>query len=72
MQRFTAVHIQSVQSHLFHHRVQKNQESVDQYAQELRKLFKRAYPGLDKAKDQEGESVLTSRFVAGLQVSLQD
>ena len=65
MQLFTAVHIQSVQSTYFTigFRITR---SVDQYAQELRKLFKRVYPGLEKAKNQECKSVLTSRLVASL------
>ena len=37
--RFTPVRLQSVQSSLFHDRKQKPQETVDAYAQDLRRLF---------------------------------
>lgn len=42
--RFTLVRLQSVQSTLFHERKQRDNESVDNYAQDLRKLFRLAYP----------------------------
>ena len=42
-QRFTPVRIQSVQSSKFHERMQRPTESVDSYAQDLRKLFYQAY-----------------------------
>ena len=71
-QRFTAVHVRSVQGSLFHPRTQKPQESVDEYLQELKILFKRAYPKLAKDQDEVGESVLTLRFVAGLRSELQE
>ena len=41
---FTPVRIGAVQSSLFHDRRQKERESVDDYAQDLRKLFYKAYP----------------------------
>ena len=40
--RFTPVRIQSVQSSIFHERKQHTNESVDDYAQDLCKLFNRA------------------------------
>ena len=52
--RFKPVHLSSVQSQLFHERRQKTNESVDEYAQELRKLFRRAYVGVS-AGGPEGE-----------------
>ena len=42
--RFTPVRIQSVQSELFHSRKQQNQEKVDEYAQDLSRLYQKAYP----------------------------
>ena len=67
--RFTPVRIQSVQSSQFHDRRQKQQETVDGYAQDLRKLFYRAYPraqqGTQELEDM-GQSVLTYQFVSGL------
>ena len=64
--------MRSVQGSLFHRRTQKPQESVDEYLQELKILFKRAYLKLAKDQDEEGESVLTLRFVAGLRGELQE
>ena len=42
--QFTPVRIQAVHSNLFHQRQQEESETVDHYAQELRKLFYKAYP----------------------------
>lgn len=42
--RFTPVRIQGVDTSLFHERKQKPGESVDAYAQELRRLHHKAYP----------------------------
>ena len=67
--RFTPVRIQSVQSSQFHDRRQKPQETVDGYAQDLRRLFHRAYPraqqGAQELEDM-GQSVLAYQFVSGL------
>ena len=43
-QRFTPVRIQSVQSGLLHSRRQKVNEKVDDYAQDLSRLYQEAYP----------------------------
>ena len=59
LKRFTAVHVQSVQGNLFNQRSQKASESVDEYAQELRTLFRRAYSKLERDHEGEGGSVLT-------------
>ena len=42
--RFSPVRIQGVDTSLFHERKQGEGESVDQYAQELRRLHQKAYP----------------------------
>ena len=42
--RLTRVRIQGVQTSLFHDRQQQNSESVDKFAQDLRKLYNKAYP----------------------------
>ena len=68
--RFTPVNIQAVQSSLFHDRRQGAQESVDSYAQELKRLFYKAYPKTlqaGQATEEMGQSVLSSQFVTGLQ-----
>ena len=54
---------------MFHQRNQKTGESVDQYAQDLRKLFYKAYPRADQGSEEAeglGLSVLAYQFVAGL------
>ena len=65
--RFTPIHIQSVQSSIFHERKQRATESVDDYAQDLRKLFHCAYSSsLDGGEAEEmGKSVLAYQFVVG-------
>ena len=67
--RFMPVRLQSVQSSMFHERKQKSDESVDAYAQDLRRLFHLAYPkaqqGTQEAESM-GRSVLAYQFVAGL------
>ena len=58
---------------MFHQRRQGPDESVDEYAQELRKLFSKAYPptyhGTPEA-ELLGKSVLSNQFVAGLEPGL--
>lgn len=72
--RFTPVRIQSVQTSLFHDRKQKEKESVDSYAQDLKALFFKAYPQTQEgsaAAESMGRSVLSSQFVAGLNPALK-
>ena len=67
--RFTPVRIGAVQSSLFHDRRQREKESVDDYAQELRKLFYKAYPQAMQgttALEDISKSILCNQFVAGL------
>ena len=66
--RFTPVYIQSVQSSIFHERKQCTNENVDDYAQDLCKLFNRAYSNAQSGGEAEamGKSVLSNQFVAGL------
>ena len=68
MKPFTPVHVQSA---LFHERAQKQGESVDIYAQELKKLYHNAYPKVAHDGREKGRAVLASRFVAGSMHSLQ-
>ena len=72
MARFTPVWLQAIHSNLFHQR--RQEETVDHYAQESRKLFYRAYPRASQATEQAerfGKSVLVYQFVAGLKWSIQ-
>ena len=54
-ERFTPVRIQAVHSNLFHQRRQETGETVNRYAQDLRRLFYKAYPrasqGTEEAED---------------------
>ena len=74
-ERFMPVRLKAVESSLFHERKQKENETVDSYAQELRKLFYRAYP---KAKQGDGETesmakdILAYQFVAGLKLEIKE
>ena len=67
-QRFIPVRIQAVQSSRFHERRQEAKETVDSYAQELRKLFYQAYSSASgtEGADRMGQSVLSYQFIAGL------
>ena len=67
--RFTPVRIQSVQSELFHSRKQQAQEKVDEYAQDLSRLYQKAYPQARQGTGETevmGKTVLAYQFVAGL------
>ena len=59
---------------LFHERKQKVGETVDQYAQELRRLYQKAYPeSLQGSEDVErmGKTLLASQFLAGLRIEIK-
>jgi len=59
--------LQAIHSNLFHQRKQEEGEAVNQYVQELRKLFYKAYPKANQATARGfGKSVLAYQFVAGL------
>ena len=72
--RFTPVQIQAVQSSLFHDRKQQHHVTVDEYAQDVRRLFYQAYPraqqGTQETEDM-GRSVLAYQFVAELRSNLK-
>ena len=64
---FNPVYLQSVQSELFHE--WKNNERVDDYAQDLNQLYQKAYlQASQEIMDTEhmGKTVLAYQFVAGL------
>ena len=72
--RFTPVQLTAVQTQLFHSRRQNHGESVDNFAQELRKLYAKAYgsaTGANPQADQVGQIVLVNQFVAGLRPDIQ-
>ena len=67
--RFTPVHLSAVQTSMFHDRKQGEKETVDSYAQDLRRLFHRAYPSSQRGGQEAKaivQNVLTNQFVAGL------
>lgn len=66
--------IKSVQSELFHERKQKPKESVEEYAQDLNRLYQHAYPYSKRgSEDAErmGQTVLAYQFVAGLKPEIR-
>ena len=72
--RFTPVCIQAVQCSLFHERKQSGKESVDDFSQDLRKLFAHAYPKVEQGSREAeamGKSVLANQFVAGLRSEIK-
>ena len=72
--RFTPVKLTAIQSQLFHDRQQGFKETVDEFAQDLKKLFARAYPGVGRGgpeAEKMGQSVLTNKFIAGLRSDLK-
>ncbi len=72
--RFTPVNMKSVQSSRFHDRKQQEAKTVDNYAQELKKLFYRAYPATQQGSQEAeamGRSVLACQFVAGLRNTIK-
>ena len=71
VKRFTPVRLQAVQSSQFHEWKQKPQEPVDDYAQDLRRLFHRAYPTAQRGSretEEMGQSVLSNHFTSGLKL----
>ena len=72
--RFTPVQLTAIQTQLFHDRVQNNKESVDDYAQALRKLFKKSYSSLLRRRSESepmAQMVLVNQFISGLRPSLK-
>ena len=67
--RFTPVRIQALESSIFRERKQKTGELVDAYAQDLQRLFQKAYPNaLQGSEDARamGRAVLSNQFIGGL------
>ena len=67
--RFTPVQLTAVQTQLFHERKQGPQESADDFAEELKRLFAKAYDGRSRGTPEAesmGETILANQFVAGL------
>ena len=74
MERFKPVRIKSVQSGLFYERKQKSKESVEEYAQDLNRLYQRAYPHSKRGSTDSkrmGQMVLAYQFVAGLKPEIR-
>ena len=71
---FTPVQFTAVQTQLFHERRQGPRESVDEFAQELRKLFSNAYSRSTRGGPEAealGQSMLSNHFVMGLRPELK-
>jgi hypothetical protein len=71
MRRFTPVQLTAVQTQLFHTRLQGDKESVEQFVQDLRKLFNRAYARDGLQAERIGQILLANQFVAGLRPELK-
>ena len=72
--RFKPVVLTAVQSQLFHSRRQGQKESVDDFAQDLRKLHAKAYATSTSANleaEKVGQIVLVNQFISGLRPELQ-
>ena len=67
------MHLRSVKSSQFHERKQRQDETVDSFAQELKCLFYKAYPSTQPGSPEAeamGRAVLSSQFVAGLRADI--
>ena len=72
--RFTPIELTAIRMQLFHDCQQRVKESVDEYAQVLRKLFKKAYGAVlhgEPESDAVGRTVLANQFVSGLRDDLK-
>lgn len=72
--RFTPVQLTAIQTQLFHGRVQGAKESVDEFAQALRKLFSKAYSTVLRGGPEAnsmGQVVLANQFISGLRSDLK-
>ena len=69
--RFMPVRIQAVHSNLFHQRRQETDETVDQYAQDLRRLFYKAYPKAKQGSEEAEDLGLAYQFASGMNAALR-
>ena len=72
--RFTPVQLTAIHTQLFHDRVQGEKESVDEFAQALRKLFNKAYSTVVRGEPEAnsmGQTVLANQFISGLRSDLK-
>ena len=72
--RFTPIRLTAVQAQLFHNRQQHEKETVDQFAQEIQKLYNLAYAGAASEGPQAermGQTLLANQFVTGLRPELK-
>ena len=72
--RFTPVQLTAVQTQLFHSHQQGTKESIDNFAQELRKLHSKAYAVttyVNPETEKVGQMVLANQFISGLRPELQ-
>ena len=69
--RFTPIRLTAVQAQLFHNRQQQERETVDQFAQDLQKLYNLAYAGEGPQAKRMGQTLLVNQFVTGLRADLK-
>jgi len=73
-ERFKPIRIKSVQSRLFCERKQGSTESIENYAQDLNRLYQRTYPHSERGSadaERMGQMVLAYQFVAGLKPEIR-
>jgi hypothetical protein len=72
--QFTPVQLTAIHTQLFHDRVQGEKESVDEFAQALRKLFNKAYSTVVRGEPEAntmGQTVLANQFISGSRTDLK-
>ena len=72
--RFAPIRLTTFQAQLFHNQQQQENETVDQFAQDLQKLYNLAYAGATSKGPQAermGQTLLVNQFITGLQSDLK-
>ena len=72
--RFTLVQLPAIQTQMYHDRKEGPLETVDDFAQELGKLYAKAYAAVTRGTpeaEQVGQTVLANQFVTGLRPEQQ-
>ena len=71
VRQFQPVRLHAAQSNLFRRRTQKPNETVGEFYRALKELYRRAFPTWARNNDPDGEEVLRTAFLGGLQTALQ-
>ena len=71
VRQFQPVRLRAAQSNLFRRRTQKPNETVGEFYRALKELYRRAFPTWARNNNPDGEEVLRTAFLGGLQTALQ-